>query len=248
MCDKANEDKFGEGAKVSAFITKFNERLQDAHPDDILRWCRLTFGEGAVLGTGFGTSGMVLIHRLHSLKLNIPVFYLDTNLLFEETYRLCDELKTRFDVNIIRVSPELSLNEQARRYGEELWNSDPDTCCRIRKVQPLRRFLSDKSAWISGVRRDQSDTRRRTQVIEWDPENRVVKINPLVNWTTEEVWSYIRIHELPYNPLHDEGYPSIGCIPCTHPVGEGEDERAGRWRGSAKTECGIHIPSQSCSS
>lgn len=144
----------------------------------------------------------------------------------------------------MRVSTDLSLEEQTEQYDDELWKKDPDTCCHIRKVLPLRNFLSDKKAWISGVRRSQSETRKQTQTVEWDPENEVIKINPLATWTSEDVWDYIHINELPYNPLHDEGYPSIGCIPCTQPVHNGEDERAGRWRGSDKMECGIHSPTQ----
>ncbi len=221
-----------------------NSQLQEAHPDEVIEWGYKTFGSDMVLGTGFGPSGMLLIHRIQKLGLPVSIFYLDTHLLFEETYKLCDILEERYNVDIIRVATDLSLEEQAEQYGDELWAKDPDTCCHIRKVLPLRNFLSDKKAWISGVRRSQSETRKQTQVIEWDPANEVIKINPLATWTGEEVWDYIHINELPYNPLHDEGYPSIGCIPCTQPVLNGEDERAGRWRGSDKMECGIHVPTQ----
>lgn len=225
------------------FIT-INRQLQEAHPDEVIKWGYKTFGAKMVLGTGFGSSGMLLIHRIDKLGLPISVFYLDTHLLFEETYSLHDRLEEKFDINFVRVSTGLSLKDQAEEYGEELWNKDPNKCCYLRKVLPLRNYLSDKKAWISGVRRSQSETRKQTQVVEWDPENEVVKINPLATWTSEEVWSYIQINELPYNPLHDEGYPSIGCIPCTQPVLTDEGERAGRWRGSEKTECGIHTSSQ----
>lgn len=226
------------------FLT-LNSQLQEAHPDEVLKWGYKTFGSDMVLGTGFGPSGMLLIHRIQRLGLPVSVFYLDTHLLFDETYKLRDTLEELYNIDIIRVSPDLSLEEQTEQYGDELWLKDPDTCCHIRKVLPLRNFLSDKKAWISGVRRSQSETRKQTQIVEWDPGNDVVKINPLATWSTEEVWDYIHINELPYNPLHDEGYPSIGCIPCTQPVLNGEDERAGRWRGSDKMECGIHLPTQS---
>lgn len=225
------------------FVT-LNNQLKEAHPDEVLKWGYKTFGLNLVLGTGFGPSGMLLIHRIYKLGLPIPVFYLDTHLLFEETYKLRDKLEKRYSMNIVRVSTDLSLKDQADQYGDELWNKDPNKCCYLRKVLPLRRYLSDKKAWISGVRQSQSETRKQTQIVEWDPENKVVKINPLATWTGEEVWSYIHINELSYNPLHDEGYPSIGCIPCTQPVDQDEDERAGRWRGSEKTECGIHTSSQ----
>lgn len=219
-------------------------QFQDAYPDDILRWGYEMFGSKMVLGTGFGPSGMFLIHRIHTLELPISVFYLDTHLLFDETYELRDILEDRFNINITPIVPELSLKEQAEMYGDELWESDPDKCCDLRKVQPLRKYLSDKKGWITGVRRSQSKEREVTQIIEKDPVNDVVKINPLATWPAEKVWDYIYINNLPYNPLHDKGYPSIGCIPCTQPVKPGEKERAGRWRGSGKLECGIHISSQ----
>lgn len=226
-------------------LVKLNAYFEHSHPDEILAWGIETYGADIVLGTGFGPSGMFLIHRLYEQDLDMSVFYLDTHLLFEETYELRDRIEQYFGLNITRVNPELTVGEQAQKYGERLWEKDPNLCCRLRKVLPLRNFLTDKKAWVTGVRRSQSSTRQDTQIVEWDPENEVVKINPLVGWTTEEVWDYIYLHELPYNPLHDHGYPSIGCIPCTQPVREEKnDERAGRWNGLEKTECGIHLPSQ----
>lgn len=226
-------------------LNELNSRFEATHPDDILSWGYGAFGPSMVLGTGFGPSGMFLIHRLHKLGVDIPIFYLDTHLLFDETYELRDRVEERFDIRITRVSTDLSVKEQNEKYGEQLWKSDPDRCCFLRKVLPLRNYLSDKKAWITGVRRNQTETRKQTEMVEWDPENGVVKINPLAAWTDEEVWNYIRENDLPYNPLHDEGYPSIGCIPCTRPVRNAEgDSRAGRWSDSEKTECGIHISSQ----
>lgn len=221
-----------------------NKKLTEAYPDEILQWGVETFGSKIVLGTGFGSSGMFLIHRIYQLGLPITVFFLDTHLLFEETYALKEQIEQRYDMQITRVTPDISLEKQTAEYGEELWNKDPDQCCYLRKVKPLRNYLSDKAAWITGVRRTQAKTRQQTKVIERDPENGVIKINPLANWSSDQVWDYIHINELPYNPLHDQGYPSIGCIPCTQPVGSKEDERAGRWQGAAKTECGIHVSSQ----
>ncbi|MDZ7694707.1 MAG: phosphoadenylyl-sulfate reductase [Balneolaceae bacterium] len=229
-------------------LEELNKRFQDATPDTILKWGYDTFGLEMVLGTGFGPSGIFLIDRLQQSGLSTPIFYLDTHLFFEETYELRDTLETRYNIDITRVSPDLSLDEQAEQFGSELWKRNPNRCCYLRKVRPLRNYLADKKAWITGVRRNQSETRKQTNIIEWDPENEVVKINPLANWTGEDVWDYINERGLPYNPLHDEGYPSIGCIPCTQPVnGEGEEqehERSGRWTGSEKTECGIHLPTQ----
>lgn len=227
-------------------LAELNSLFESADPDRVLKWGYRLFANDMVLGTGFGPSGMFLIHRLQKLGLDVPVFYLDTHLLFDETYELRDRVEERFDIRITRVSTDLSVEEQNEKYGEELWKTHPSRCCFLRKVLPLRNYLSDKGAWITGVRRNQTETRRQTEIVEWDPENRVVKINPLARWTDQEVWDYIHEHDLPYNPLHDEGYPSIGCIPCTSPVDEKEeDKRAGRWSGTDKTECGIHVSSQS---
>lgn len=231
------------GKVLPELFHDLNERFKGSEPDEILQWGFRKFGKNMVLGTGFGPSGMLLIHRIFSLNIPVTVFYLDTNLLFPETYRLRDELEERFGIEILPVSG-LSLDEQAKKHGDELWKTDPDKCCYLRKVEPLQNYLSDKKAWVTGVRRSQSDTRQQTEIIEWDPMNRVVKINPLAQWTNDDVWNYIKIHELPYNSLHDEGYPTIGCIPCTEPADPKKDERSGRWKNLSKTECGIHTPSQ----
>ncbi|TYP93773.1 phosphoadenylylsulfate reductase (thioredoxin) [Fodinibius salinus] len=226
-------------------LSGLNTQFEMAGPDEVLLWGYDTFGAEMVLGTGFGPSGMFLIYRLWELGVEIPIFYLDTHLLFDETYALRDRVEERFNIQITRVSSDLSLDKQAQKHGEKLWQKDPNKCCHLRKVLPLRNYLSDKKAWITGVRRSQSETRKSTQYVEWDPENEVVKLNPLANYTTKQVWNYIHSKNLPYNPLHDEGYPSIGCIPCTDAVEEtAGDERAGRWNGSEKTECGIHLSTQ----
>jgi len=230
---------------TNGLLNGLNAQFQSAGPDQALLWGYRTFGSDMVLGTGFGLSGMFLIYRLWELGIRIPIFYLDTHLLFDETYALKNRVEQRFGLPITRVSPELTVEEQAARYGDKLWESNPDRCCYLRKVRPLRNYLSDKKAWVTGVRRSQSESRSDTQFVEWDPENEVIKINPLASWTSDKVWNYIQGKGLPYNPLHDEGYPSIGCIPCTQPVnGEKEDERAGRWSGLEKTECGIHLSSR----
>jgi phosphoadenosine phosphosulfate reductase len=216
------------------------ERLDRARPEEILEWAIDRYQPDLVMATGFGPSGTVLLHMALQLWERPRVFYLDTDLLFPETYQLRDELEARFGVNFERVHGGTSVEEQARLYGEELWAREPDTCCYLRKVLPLRRYLSDKQAWITGIRRDQSPSRRHTQVVSWDSTNRVVKLSPLASWTDREVWTYLHVHDLPYNPLHDVGYPSIGCLPCTQSVTNGADPRSGRWSGHAKLECGIH--------
>ena len=216
-------------------------RLEDASPEDVLHWTFDTYGEGAVLGTGFGTSGIVLLHMVSQLRPEATVFYLDTDLLFDETLAQRDRLAERLGLTFTRILPDFSLEEQARQHGPALWRSAPDRCCCLRKVEPLRRFLHDQQAWITGLRRDQSASRAHTPVVTWDVGNRVMKVSPLTRWTEKDVWRYLHRHDLPYNPLHDRGFPSVGCRPCTQPVEEGEELRSGRWRGRAKTECGIHL-------
>lgn len=221
-------------------IREAAQHLEGAYPEDVLAWGFETFGDGAAMATGFGPSGVSLMHMLARVKPDATVFYLDTDLLFPETHDLKRQLVRRLGIRIERVHSGLSLNEQGMQEGVNLWRTNPDRCCFLRKVEPLRRFLSDKDAWITGIRRDQSPTRRGIDVVEWDRTHDLVKINPMAGWTEDQIWQYINLHDLPYNALHDRGYPSVGCIPCTKPVEEGDDARAGRWKGHEKLECGIH--------
>jgi phosphoadenosine phosphosulfate reductase len=169
------------------------------------------------------------------------VVELDTGVLFPETYETREKLIARYPVQFERVLPELTLDEQAARHGEKLWERDPDACCGIRKVAPLKQVLDGSDAWITGIRREQSTTRQSARKIELDERRGVIKVQPLADWTSRDVWRYIWRHGIPYNLLHDHGYPSIGCIPCTTPIdGSTPDERAGRWRGTGKVECGLH--------
>jgi phosphoadenosine phosphosulfate reductase len=242
-------EKFYINGSINKELTRellldLNTRFMSSHPDEILEWGFNNFGKKMVVGTGFGPSGILLIHRLVTQNIPVTIFYLDTTILFEETYRLKDEIEKLFDIEIVPVSTALSLDEQEKKFGGELWKTNPDKCCEIRKVLPLKKYLSDKKAWVTGIRRNQAATRQVTDVIEWDPVNYVVKINPLALWSNERVWDYIETHKLPYNPLHDFGYPTIGCVPCTNPVEAGEDERSGRWKNLKKIECGIHLPAQ----
>ena len=224
----------------SGTVQQASDRFREQPPQHLLRWTLDTFGEDAVMGTGFGYSGVSLMHMLSEVAPGATVFFLDTDLLFAETYRLQETLDKRLDLNITRVPSSLSLDEQEAEHGPALWERDPDQCCFLRKVKPLRRYLADKRSWITAIRRDQSSARVGTDLVEWNTTHDVVKVNPLAYWTTDDVWRYIHTRDLPYNPLHDAGYPSIGCIPCTAPVSEEDDERAGRWAGSSKTECGLH--------
>ena len=225
----------------STRIAALNAQFEPHGPKAILDWAVHTFGDDLAQGTGFGPSGIVIMHMLADLRPGTTVFYLDTDLLFPETYELCDDLDEQLDVDVTRVHGGLSLDEQAEQEGDELWNRNPNRCCFLRKVKPLKNFLADRRAWITGVRRDQSEARADADILSWEPQYGVFKINPLANWTQKEVWKYLFEHNLPYNPKHDQGYPSLGCVPCTEPV-EGADgySREGRWGDADKTECGLH--------
>lgn len=210
-----------------------------------LRWAWQAFGARAAIGTSFQGAGLVTIDLARSAGLDFPVFTLDTGLLFPETLELWKRLERHFGISIQGVKPILSVNAQAHAIGPELWKSDPDFCCTLRKVEPLREHLAGSDAWITGLRRDQSSARNGTGILERHEidagSGRAVwKLNPLADWSREAVWDHLRRRRIPYNPLHDRGYRSIGCIPCTRPSSGSADERAGRWTGFNKTECGIH--------
>ncbi len=221
-------------------IDKLNQLFENSDAGTVLHWTIKEYKQDLAMSTGFGVSGIVLMHHISLIDPRTNIFYLDTGLLFDETYKLIDQLEEQLGIHLTRVRTDVPLDEQARLYGEKLWETDPDTCCHIRKVLPLQRYLKDKKAWVTGIRRDQSASRRNTPVFQWNESNQVVKINPLAGWTEEEVWSYVKRHSLPYNELHERGYTSIGCFPCTRPAKQGGDLRSGRWAGTMKTECGLH--------
>lgn len=209
-------------------------------PQGILRWAYQTFGDKVTIASSFGLEDVMLIDLAAGIFEKPDVFYLDTDLLFHETYQTIAAITARFSLNLRRVSPQLSLDEQAEEYGEELWARDPNRCCSLRKVEPLNRALEGYQAWVTGVRREQSPTRAMAEAVEWDDKHGLVKVNPLVLLSTEDVGNWVRGRDVPYNPLHDVGFPSIGCMPCTRAVKPGEDPRAGRWAGFNKLECGLH--------
>ena len=207
--------------------------------EDVLRWAHGEFGDKLCLTCSWQRQSSVLVHMVSELGLGIPVIELDTELFFKETYETRDALVERYGLELIR--PEvMGVAAQHRQEGPNLWERDPDRCCHIRKVEPLERALEPYDAWITGIRREQSLTRADAPKVEWSERYRVWKIQPIVDWDAKRVDAYIHVNEIPYNPLHDAGYPSIGCIPCTRPVSRDEDERAGRWADSDKIECGIH--------
>ncbi|MBA9087377.1 phosphoadenosine phosphosulfate reductase [Fontibacillus solani] len=213
--------------------------LESATPEEIIAWAVETF-PNITFACSFGAEDVVLVDMLQKISPSTDIFYLDTDFHFQETYVTRDIITDKYDLEFVRVSPLITPEEQAAQHGEELWKSDPNACCNIRKVEPLTRILSQYEAWITGIRRDQAPTRANSKKIEYDNKFGLVKFNPIAGWTSEDVWNYIRENEVIYNPLHDRNYPSIGCEYCTRPVMPGEDPRAGRWSGSDKTECGLH--------
>jgi len=223
-------------------LISLNKRFELEHPSRVLEWLNENFQADEIgMATGFGAEGVVLVDMLSAVNKNIPVFYLDTDVLFPETYALRDKIEEKYGIRLIRYATHISLERQSGLHGANLWKTNPDLCCNIRKVEPLREALKNYSGWITAIRREQSKSRANAGVIEWDRKFDLLKINPLAAWTKKEVWKYIMDHGVPYNPLYDRGYASIGCTHCTTPTVAGEDERAGRWRGFKKKECGLHV-------
>lgn len=217
------------------------QELEGRHPRDVLRYVIERFGpEKVTLACSFQAEDIVLVDMLAELTNKVRVFSLDTGFLFFQTESTQRVVEARYDLPFETVRPDHTIMEQAERYGRQLYLRDPDLCCKLNKVEPLEKALRGYDCWITGIRREQSPTRALAPVFEYDSKFGLYKANPLVTWKSEQVWEYVRTHDLPYNPLHDRGYPSIGCAPCTRPVAPGEDPRAGRWSGFDKTECGLH--------
>lgn len=222
-----------------AELEALSRAFETSSPQDIVRWAVDTFGDGLSVGASFGgASGMAILHMAASLKPNVHVFVLDTDYLFEETHENMRQSVPALGLENVNVyKSKLTHEEQAREYGSALWMRDPDLCCELRKIEPNRRALEGKTAWISGLRRDQSESRGTTPILSWNQKFGVVKINPLANWDEKQTWAYILENKIPYNPLLDHGYSSIGCYNCTV---AGVQGRAGRWQGFDKDECGLH--------
>jgi phosphoadenosine phosphosulfate reductase len=208
--------------------------------EGIIRWGIANLAPELAVASSFGAEDVVLIDMAARAG-GVRVFTLDTDFLFPETYELVETIEERYNITIERCRASLTPAEQAKQLGDALWASRPDLCCNVRKVEPLTAKLGELRGWITGIRRDQAPTRAGAQKVEWDARFGLVKLNPLADWTWADVWSYIHEYDVPYNPLHNTGYPSIGCLHCTRAVAPGEDPRAGRWAGTAKTECGLHV-------
>ncbi len=207
---------------------------------EVLRWALFAYHPEIAIASAFGAEGVVLIDMATAIAPGVRIFTLDTDFLFPETYELATRIEERYKVRVEWVHADLTPQQQTVLCGPDLWCRDPDQCCQIRKVNPLKRKVQELEAWITAIRRDQTNARARANKVEWDHRFGLVKINPLADWSSDQVWAYIHEHEVPYNPLHDKNFPSIGCVHCTRAIEPNEDPRAGRWAGSRKQECGLH--------
>ena len=221
-------------------LAQISDRFETSSPQEILCWAVKEYFPKLTVATAFGAEGCCLIHMLAEVEPRVRIFNLETGYQFPETLELRERIAQRYGIEVELIRPETTVEEYERVNGGPLYNRDPDRCCHDRKIVPLRRAIAGYDAWISGLRRDQTPFRRTAAIVGWDSKFELVKISPLANWTKRDVWKFITEKGVLTNPLHDRGYPSIGCWPCTRAVTASEDERAGRWSGSGKTECGLH--------
>ena len=221
-------------------IEKYQAEAESWSAEDVVRWGLTQFHPSIAVASSFGAVDVVLVDIAARIRPDVRVFTLETDFLFPETYALIDKTEKQYGISVERTRSRYTPEEQAKAFGEALWTREPDRCCNFRKVEPLTKKLSELNAWVTGIRREQAPTRANARKLEWDKKFGLVKLNPLADWTWDQVWDYIREHDVQYNPLHDRNYPSIGCTHCTRPVQPGEDLRSGRWAGFQKTECGLH--------
>lgn len=212
--------------------------VEELDAPDAIAWAVARFHPRLRFAVSFQKTSSVTIDIARRIESEARFFYLDTELLFPQTYETRDRLAEHYRIEFERFAG-VSIAEQAARHGANLWRHDPDACCSIRKVEVMRQALSGMQCWVSGIRRVDSESRAGAAKFGWDKRFGLWKLNPLADWDDKRVWTYIKDHHVPYNPLHDEGYPSIGCMPCTSPV-DGADARSGRWAGTDRSECGIN--------
>jgi phosphoadenosine phosphosulfate reductase len=213
--------------------------LADAEPAEILGWAVATFGDRICVTSSM--TDAVIVHMASVVRPGIDVVFLDTGYHFAETIGTRDAVAMTYPVRLVNVTPSRTVEVQDAELGPRLFGRNPDLCCYLRKVEPLERALGRYDAWFTGVRRDETTDRREARPVEWDGRREMVKVNPIVSWAQKQVDEYIADHAILVNPLLEDGYPSIGCRPCTRPVAPGADPRSGRWSGTGKTECGIHM-------
>lgn len=222
------------------FLACESRRLESATPEEIIAWAVENYFPKLTMATAFGPEGCVILAMLAKIEPRVYVFNLDTGYQFKETLELRDRIARRYGIEVELQRPELSVEQYEAQHGGPVYKTQSDKCCADRKIAVLHRVSQGFQAWMSGIRRDQSPHRAGTPIVGWDKKFGLVKISPLAKWTKSDVWKRITSEDIPYNPLHDQGYPSIGCWPCTRSIALGEDERAGRWSGTSKTECGLH--------
>lgn len=224
-------------------IAAANERLASASPEEVLRWAVGRFHPRLLMATAFGAEGCCILHMLAEIEPTVRTINIDTGYQFPETLELRERILYRYGIAVEYVRPETTVADYEAEHGGPLYGLRPDDCCRDRKILPLQRAVReiDPLAWVSAIRKDQTADRGKADVVQWDAKFNLVKVNPLLNWTKKDVWAFVMKHDVPYNPLHDQNYPSIGCWPCTRAVQAGEDDRAGRWAGKVKKECGLHV-------
>ena len=222
-------------------LARESARLESATPEEIIAWAAQRFGDGLTMATAFGPEGCLILSMLSQIAPKTYVFNLDTGYQFQATLDLREKIMERYGLEIELLQPELTVPEYEAKHKGPLYKVNPNQCCFDRKIKLLHQGLAGRTAWMSGIRRDQSADRAQTPIVGWDRKFNLVKVSPLANATKQEVWSRVVKENVPYNPMHDQGYPSIGCWPCTQAVVADEtDERAGRWSGTGKTECGLH--------
>ena len=238
--DPSEADHLQPTEELLSELAAASARLESATPREILKWATDRFAPHFTMATAFGPEGMVLIHFLAEIDPSTPIFNLETGYQFPETLELRDRVKERYGIDVELKRPALTVKEYEAKHDGPLYKSNPGQCCADRKVTVLREAIRGMHSWASAIRRDQSPDRAEAPIVGWDNKFRLVKVSPLANMTKQQVWKTITENDIPYNPLHDQGFTSIGCWPCTRAVLSGEDERAGRWSGTSKTECGLH--------
>jgi phosphoadenosine phosphosulfate reductase len=228
-----------DGIGMERLVTEAQDALAEAPAEDVIKWATDTFGDRICITSSM--SDAVVIHLASRVKPGIDVVFLDTGYHFAETIGTRDAVEAVYPVNVINVTPSRTVAEQDAELGPRLYGRNPDLCCYLRKVVPLEQALGPYDAWITGVRREETSARSDTKVVEWNERRQMVKVNPIVGWTQDQIDAYIAEHGVLVNPLVYDGYPSIGCATCTARVEPGADPRSGRWTGTGKTECGIHL-------
>ncbi len=227
-------------------IADLNARFQDSSPQEILRWTLQASGlERVAIASAFQREGTAIIHMATRIRPDVPILFLETGFHFAETLAFKQQLAERWGLNVVELTGSHTVDSQEAAFGPRLYERDPDACCRINKVEPFQRALEGFDAWVTGMRRDSAWTRANSPLVtcyEITPGHPIVRVNPIAAWTQRDVWAYLKEHDVPHNPLYDLGFASIGCAPCTRAVFSGEDERAGRWSGTGKIECGIQAP------